>query len=101
MSDKIDNPPPRLLKLQLDVAISSCGCAVPGCSRITLPGEALTMRELPNSRCYEPLCAVHAAEAVDDMRAKTRIWLHEQAQRREGNHHVLHGLNETLLTTGL
>lgn len=98
MSDKF--LPPRTLKLQIDVAVSSCGCSVVGCSRVTLPGEALVMREIPDSRCSEPLCAVHAAEAIEDARLKVRLWLHACEQKREGNHVVVRE-SETLQTTGL
>ena len=86
--------PPRHLRLEVDIAVQSCGCSVPECVRVTAPGDVLGMRQLPDSRAYEPLCPVHFAEAVEDVRLRVRLWFHEEKQRDEGNRIVDHAAED-------
>lgn len=69
-------------RLYVDVAMTPIDCKEPGCVRIIQPGDVVHMYCTPGDgpQFIEPLCTVHAAAKVEDMRLWIRMKLHHNAQ---------------------
>lgn len=71
----------KIPRLELHISVSTIGCAAKDCVRVILPGEVVVRRHVEGTACSEPLCAVHAAEAVEDAKLAARMFLHREEQR--------------------
>jgi hypothetical protein len=67
-------------RLSIEIALESIACAVDDCARIVVPGELLHMRRVEGTAVHEPLCAVCATAALEDMKLLARISIHQREQ---------------------
>lgn len=72
---------PKIPTLTISVALATFGCAAKDCMRVILPGEAYVLRKSNDIPFSAPLCPVHAAEAVEDVKLAARMFLHSEEQR--------------------
>lgn len=66
--------------LRLSVCIDELSCAVDACTRIIPSCDVVALRAVEGTAIYEPLCAVHAAEEIENMKLSARMQRHRVAQ---------------------